>query len=193
MKREIEIFRLIIAKAEGDEGDEGDEGELVSWGEIQSASAVLLEARKLQQILDGMLEQLEASNAPSPRRWRKSERRTMNCEKCGDQYPQELLTLLPDDSQQETGWYCGSCYRPGEANAATEKKSDGGPAFPQSESWGTSRPVPGGMTLRQYFAGQAMMGTLANPDLVDQPSHVAECSVEQADALIAELEKENDD
>ena len=67
VKREIEIYRLTIAEGRTARSMKGPaveiDGELVSWEEIQAASAVLLESLKLQQILDGMLEQLEASNA----------------------------------------------------------------------------------------------------------------------------------
>jgi hypothetical protein len=35
---------------------------------------------------------------------------------------------------------------------------DGGPAFPEHDTFGTNIP---GMSLRDYFAGQALMGLLA--------------------------------
>jgi hypothetical protein len=58
----------------------------------------------------------------------------------------------------------------------------------------------GGMTIRQYYAGLAMQGICANPDisreiekagLTRDQVHVAYAAgaVRQADALIAELEK----
>jgi len=46
-------------------------------------------------------------------------------------------------------------------------KNDGGPAFPHQDSGDTgTRP---GMSLREYYAGQALMGFCANPG-VHQPN-----------------------
>ena len=46
-----------------------------------------------------------------------------------------------------------------ETDCLPHVKPDGGPAFPRENSdWG----VPG-MTLRDWFAGQALSGILANP------------------------------
>lgn len=53
--------------------------------------------------------------------------------------------------------------------AIVETKYDGGPAFPtDGKSFeGMALPaVHSGMTLRDYFAGQAMVGFLAHGDLV---------------------------
>jgi hypothetical protein len=44
--------------------------------------------------------------------------------------------------------------------------NDGGPAFPQAEvdqSW----PQAPGMSLRDWFAGQALAGLCANPDWIN--------------------------
>lgn len=71
----------------------------------------------------------------------------------------------------------------------TKVINDGGPAFPLS---GDGPNVPyfnQGMSLRAYFAGQAMQGMLANPDKDYGISALAEESVEHADALIAALAK----
>jgi hypothetical protein len=62
------------------------------------------------------------------------------------------------------------------------------PAFP------TVAPSPQaevlhGMTLRQYFAGQAMVGILSNPDIDYLMTDAVNRAVEYADALIEELEK----
>ncbi len=67
-------------------------------------------------------------------------------------------------------------------------------AFPQPTS-----PVQTGMTLRQYYAGLAMQGLLADPEDVpdtEWPKGAKSCAqavamlaVEQADALLAELER----
>lgn len=45
-----------------------------------------------------------------------------------------------------------------------------------------------GMSLRAYFAGQAMQGMLADPEC-GGPASTALAAVSYADALIAELEK----
>ena len=84
----------------------------------------------------------------------------------------------------------------------SDVKSDGGYAFPCDPPFQSNR----GMTLRAYFAGRAMQGWISaiaadenaartfkkagvvTPEQVEQL--VAKCSVDMADALIAELEKE---
>ena len=67
-------------------------------------------------------------------------------------------------------------------------KKDGGPAFPSDEQ----ENYTGGMSLRDYFAGKALQGLLANP--VTRPGNVADtvvaAAVRCADAMIAELERE---
>jgi hypothetical protein len=43
--------------------------------------------------------------------------------------------------------------------------NDGGPAFPTDHSNTTEyTDIKGGMSLRDYFAGQALVGLLGNPD-----------------------------
>jgi hypothetical protein len=82
-------------------------------------------------------------------------------------------------------------------------KNDGGPAFPMPHvcnvnngtmEWGET-----GMSLRDWFAGQALTGALANPNRYNPdtlPSgyvvmeNLAKDMVAIADALIAELAKE---
>lgn len=77
------------------------------------------------------------------------------------------------------------------------KPNDGGPAFPvHPESFGSN-----GMSLRAYFAGQALPAVIAgqydiamrggdiNPSTVTKD--VAQVILEYADAIIAELEKES--
>lgn len=60
------------------------------------------------------------------------------------------------------------------------KRDDGGPAFPTL--CGTMQ--RGGMSLRQWFAGQALAGILANVDWDhDQASRIA---YKHADAMLAE-------
>lgn len=80
------------------------------------------------------------------------------------------------------------------------RKNDGGLAFPNtitSLSEG-DRDFPhefglGGMTLRQWYAGQAAMGRIATygADERCEPKHVAEFAFEVADALIAEGKKDD--
>ena len=75
---------------------------------------------------------------------------------------------------------------------------DGGPAFPQHLAFNSNGEAvtPGmyfaegpGMTLRAYFAAQALMGLLADSDNISSPERNAEAAVVSADALIAELAK----
>ena len=54
----------------------------------------------------------------------------------------------------------------------------------------TPVPVPlPSMTLRQYFAGQAMVGLFSGPPWAHTSAETAQMAVERADALIAELER----
>lgn len=73
-------------------------------------------------------------------------------------------------------------------------KNDGGPAFPKTtgETQGGYGYVKsaGGMTLRDYFAGQALAGFLADSKVVDTPSEMARGAYKMADAMLAEREKE---
>ena len=76
-----------------------------------------------------------------------------------------------------------------------KSKDDGRSAFPHqaipsdSAVFGDS-PGDDGMTLRQWYAGMALSGLLANgPNLVTA-TRVAMEAVEVADELIAELDKE---
>ena len=68
-------------------------------------------------------------------------------------------------------------------------KKDGGPAFPSeagSQNFGRS-----GMTLRDWFAGQALAGIAADyieADAVDASEYASACG-ELADAMLAEREK----
>lgn len=75
---------------------------------------------------------------------------------------------------------------------AVEARNDGGPAFPQY----AGKPVPGGgvyydvsggMTLRDYFAGQAIAGACGpTPDGWSlSPHSYAEWAYQIADAMIA--------
>ena len=81
------------------------------------------------------------------------------------------------------------------------KTEDGGGAFPRTwtESWGgeLANESERGMSLRDWFAGQALMGWLANrpnaaelPTDVSVPEVLARLSYGLADAMIAERQKE---
>ena len=63
-----------------------------------------------------------------------------------------------------------------------DKPNDGGPAFPVG--------LLPGMSLRDYFAGQAMAGQLADPDGEIDPKLIAKWSYAYANAMLAEREKE---
>ena len=55
--------------------------------------------------------------------------------------------------------------------------NDGGAAFPVMY-------VSEGMTLRDYFAGQALAGALADPNFNMPPAQLAELAYMEADAMI---------
>lgn len=67
------------------------------------------------------------------------------------------------------------------------QKLDGGPAFPQLEKCGDMTIAMGGMTLRDYFAGQALVRVMmmGRPDHYGNSQYLAEQSYEIADAMIA--------
>ena len=63
-------------------------------------------------------------------------------------------------------------------------QNDGGPAFPTH--------CEAGMTLRDWFAGMALQGMLAQPldsDCAFNPRLCAESSYEYADAMLASRER----
>lgn len=76
------------------------------------------------------------------------------------------------------------------------RTDDGGPAFPRLESLhGNHVRVPdyraesvGGMSLRDYFAGQAITGIGATP--VREVDEAANWAYQMADAMLAERAKE---
>ncbi len=81
-------------------------------------------------------------------------------------------------------------------------KPDGGPAFPTTwDSSDTRLQTEGGMSLRQYYAGEVVKGVWSNSALITallraNPTRsgleqsIACDAVTQADALLAELNKE---
>lgn len=78
----------------------------------------------------------------------------------------------------------------------TNKINDGGAAFPRPSVRAQTREGiycengKQGMTLRAFIATQIMAGTSSNPEWTGSPQHRASHAVELADALIAELAKE---
>lgn len=77
----------------------------------------------------------------------------------------------------------------------SNEQNDGGPAFPTTPvSHGYAPDVSGegtgaspGMTLREYYAGQAIAGMLADENCNDSVENLAKGAVRCADALIAQL------
>lgn len=84
-------------------------------------------------------------------------------------------------------------------------KNDGGPAFPRTagpkDGYGNpTNPSQSGMSLRDWFAGQALMGQNASPELMvvvtagdikdgSAFQRQAKAAYAQADAMIAERNK----
>ena len=78
-------------------------------------------------------------------------------------------------------------------------KSDGGPAFPRTGKnsiknpdggWVDGHPSQKGMSLRDYFAGQALTGILMDCDLSRMGYAVAK-AYEAADLMLKEREAED--
>ena len=91
----------------------------------------------------------------------------------------------------------GRCH----AGRAGQVTADGGPAFPRAASW-TPKTAPedghdhgeAGMTLRDWYKGQALLGLVManeNPNqaLGWQADSVASAAGEYADAMLKEREK----
>lgn len=64
---------------------------------------------------------------------------------------------------------------------------DGGSAFPSLHELGDIAYTQGGMTLRDWFAGQALAGIIAHADKFGSlaPTIAAEAAYEAADAMLA--------
>lgn len=64
------------------------------------------------------------------------------------------------------------------------------PAFPPNAGWRDNGPDGRGMTLRQWYAGQALAGLIANPNMcpatLEEINHGASRCFDMADAMIAE-------
>ena len=67
--------------------------------------------------------------------------------------------------------------------------NDGGPAFPVDDRYHADGRVHGsnGMTLRDYFAGQSILGLALQTDTID--SNVAQWAYALADAMLAARER----
>ena len=72
-------------------------------------------------------------------------------------------------------------------------KNDGGPAFPQHDlsgyGMGPAECNNGGMTLRDWFAGQVLAGMMANPEIGGSASELAHYAYKHADAMLAERDQ----
>jgi hypothetical protein len=71
----------------------------------------------------------------------------------------------------------------------TTTPKDGGPAFPRTvRNWNDHLEALDGMTLRDWFAGQALAGFTATMGEVDEPNWelLAQDCYQAADAMIAE-------
>lgn len=77
----------------------------------------------------------------------------------------------------------------------SEPINDGGPAFPVlnsgyntvSKKWEPIGPI--GMSLRDWFAGQALAGLMANPEYGGTAEEAAVYSLKASDAMLAAREK----
>jgi len=71
-----------------------------------------------------------------------------------------------------------------------EKINDGGPAFPCVDARGF---VSTGMTLRDWFAGQALAGIMANPKMLlaieSMKQDPATCAYDVASFMMAERDE----
>lgn len=76
----------------------------------------------------------------------------------------------------------------------SERHNDGGPAFPHAAPYKDGGRIDTwGMSLRDYFAGQALIGLMAdNPTLATYPTDAAPLAAvayRYADAMLAERSK----
>ena len=67
----------------------------------------------------------------------------------------------------------------------TDKPYDGGPAFPTSFNKETVFSTDG-MSLRDYFAGQALSGICASGPIIEPAETCAYAAYAMADAMLAE-------
>jgi len=69
-------------------------------------------------------------------------------------------------------------------------KNDGGPAFPGRYWDGQKKADHFGMSLRDYFAAQALLGLIVNPQF--SPDGCATRAYRVANAMIAERRREDE-
>lgn len=69
-------------------------------------------------------------------------------------------------------------------------KNSGMKAFPATVPEGGTQSFNPGMTLRDYFAGQALMGLMSDHDNMNTLAKDAEAAYKMADAMIEEREME---
>lgn len=78
-------------------------------------------------------------------------------------------------------------------NDTKQLNNDGGPAFPGFDLINQEgRRNPAGMTLRDYFAGQALAGFCAVPDRYNWLCDDAAFAYKIADAMLAARERKED-
>ena len=70
------------------------------------------------------------------------------------------------------------------------KRDDGGPAYPVSLETACSRTTYPGMTLRDWFAGQALAGMASTPGDIYDMQKFCEYTYDIADAMLAARKKE---
>lgn len=64
------------------------------------------------------------------------------------------------------------------------------PAFPPNAGWRDSDPACRGMSLREWYAGMALMGILANPNRIGgSAEEVANSADYYADAMLAQRDR----
>jgi hypothetical protein len=66
--------------------------------------------------------------------------------------------------------------------------NDGGPAFPTVARDGNWQPHHDGLSLRDYFAGQALAGLMSDQTIKAMPDDFAESAYLAADAMLAARE-----
>lgn len=121
---------------------------------------------------------------------------------------QDRLRTLPDPPKAEVTWvdvdsqlcHLGQASRLNalcgdETHQNNSKPNNGGPAFPRlGEGFGNPKYDEPGMTLRDWFAGQALVG-LIRPEVcwtdgVPAQLRLAKDAYQFADAMLAERDKE---
>lgn len=90
-----------------------------------------------------------------------------------------------------SGWYCSDCQEKLDTMSGFTRNNPDNPyAFP----FPTNHPAHGGMTLRDWFAGQALMGLLAgrSQGVSFTPEEAAKSAYFVAQAMLAERTTKDD-